>query len=247
MMADMPSTTLYAVPASHPCAVVERALQMKGMAVKRVDLIPMTHPPVMRLRFGARTVPGVIFEDGKKLQGSRAIVRELDRRVPEPRLVGDDARVAAVEEWGDEVLQPLVRRLLWASLRRSPKAMTSYAKGAKLPIPVALAALGAAPVAALEGRLNRASDANVRADLANLHEHLDRADRWIEEGLLGGEHISAADLQVSSGVRLLLTLGDLQDALARHPVAELARRVFPHYPGATPAGALPPEWLSALA
>ena len=244
MMADMAQAKLYAVPASHPCAVVERALQLKGIDYERVDLVPMTHPAIMRARFGARTVPGVRFEDGTKVSGSRAIVRELDRRAPEPRLAPDDARGAAVEEWGEEVLQSLVRRVLWSALRRSPKAMTSYAEGADLPLPVSLAALGAVPVAALEKRLNRASDDSVRADLANLHDHLDRADRWIEEGLLGSDRETAADLQVASGVRLLLTLGDLAPAIDEHPVGALARRVFPDYPGHTPAGALPAEWLS---
>jgi glutathione S-transferase len=246
MMPDMAQAKLYAVPASHPSAVVERALQMKGIDHERVDLIPMTHPLIMRARFGERTVPAVRFADGMKVSGSRALLRELDRRVPAPRLVPDDARVAAVEEWADEVLQPLVRRVLWSALRRSPKSMTSYAEGAKLPIPVALAGLGAAPVAAMEKKLNGASDGRVRADLANLHEHLGRADRWIDEGLLGGEEVSAADLQVSSCVRLLLTVGDLEPAISSHAVAALARRVFPEYPGSTPAGALPAEWLSGV-
>ena len=245
MMPDMAEAKLYAVPASHPCAVVERALELKGIDHRRIDLIPMTHPLLMRARFGRRTVPGLRLADGTKLSGSREILRELDRRVPEPRLVGDDPRVAAVEEWGEEVLQPLVRRVLWTALRRSPKSMTSYAEGANLPIPVSLAALGASPVAAMEKRLNRAGAGAVRADLANLPEHLDRADRWIDEGLLGTGALSAADLQVASGVRLLLTLEDLQPALAGRAVSALAQRVFPDYPGHTPAGALPAEWLSA--
>ena len=241
----MAEATLYAVPASHPCAVVERALEMKGIPFRRVDLVPMTHPLLQVARFGKRTVPGLVLADGSKHVGSRAIVRELDRRVPSPALLPDDGRVAAVEEWGDEVLQPLVRRVLWASLRRSPKAMTSYAEGARLPIPVSLAALGAGPVARMELKLNRGSDANVRADLANLDEHLDRADRWIEQGVLGRDGVSAADLQVASGIRLLLTLGDLEPRIGARPVAALARRIFPDYPGSTPAGALPAAWLSA--
>lgn len=243
MMPDMPEAKLYAVPASHPCAVVERALELKGIPHRRIDMIPMTHPLLQRARFGRRTVPGLVLADGSRVVGSREIVRELDRRAPEPLLVPDDGRVRAAEEWGEEVLQPLVRRVLWASLRRRPGAMTSYAEGARLPIPVALAGLGAAPVARMELALNRASDANVRADLANLDVHLGRADRWIEQGVLGGEQITAADLQVASGVRLLLTLGDLEPRIAPRPVGTLARRIFPDYPGSTPAGALPSAWL----
>src|SRR3954454_14650394 len=34
---------LYAVPASHPCAAVERALLLKGLVYERVDLLPLVH------------------------------------------------------------------------------------------------------------------------------------------------------------------------------------------------------------
>lgn len=239
----MAPTKLYAVPASHPCAMVERALQLKNMHYERVDLIPMTHVPLQKLRFGKRTVPGVVFGDGRKVSGSGAILRELDARVPEPRLVPDDPRVAEAERWGEEILQPLVRRVLWAGLKRRSKAMPSYAEGARLPIPVSVAALGAGAVSRMEIALNRASDDNVRDDLASLHGHLTRVDAWIEEGVIGGEAPNAADLQIASGLRLLLTLEDLRRPLESHRAAELARRWFPDYPGHLEAGALPAEWL----
>ena len=35
--------TLYVVPASHPCAAVELALERKGLAYRRVDLLPVVH------------------------------------------------------------------------------------------------------------------------------------------------------------------------------------------------------------
>jgi hypothetical protein len=46
------------------------------------------------------------------------------------------------ETWGDEVLQPLVRRLVWAALMRAPRAMESYSEGADLPVPTAIARPG---------------------------------------------------------------------------------------------------------
>jgi glutathione S-transferase len=250
MMPDMARTTkLYGVPASHPVAAVERALQLKGIDYQRVDLVPGSHVLLQKLRFGKRTVPGLAFADGTKVSGSRAILRELDKRVPEPRLVLDDPKVTYAEEWGDEVLQPLVRRVLWRALKESPGSVPSYTAGAKLPLPPAIANLkpNLLAVIAFERKLNKSTDLNVRADLLNLHEHLDRVDGWVEEGTIGGDAPNAADLQIASGLALLLTLDDLKPVLDAHRAADLARKWFPEYPGHTAAGALPEAWLPSAA
>jgi len=39
------TAVLYAVPASHPCAAVERALQLKQVAYRRVEMIPCSIAP----------------------------------------------------------------------------------------------------------------------------------------------------------------------------------------------------------
>ena len=98
-------------------------------------------------------------------------------------------------------------------------------------------------VARLSQRLNGASDPEVRADLNSLRGHLDRIDRWIADGTLGGERPNAADLQICSSLRLLLTIEDVRPRLDDRPAGALARRWFPSYPGSTPAGALPAPWL----
>ncbi|MDP9386221.1 MAG: glutathione S-transferase N-terminal domain-containing protein, partial [Actinomycetota bacterium] len=237
--------TLYVVPASHPCATVERALELKGIGYRRVDLVPGLHKLAQRRRFGAATVPGLEL-GGERLIGSRRIVRRLDELVAEPELYPRDAhlrvQVERAEEWGDEVLQSFVRRLSWALLRRAPGAMDSYTAGAQLPIPPRIAALASAPVAALSARLNGASDPNVRADLINLPRHLDRVDRWIDAGVLGGQQPNAADLQIAASLRLALTFGDLVPAIDPRPAGRLARAQFPEYPGHVPAGTLPSAW-----
>lgn len=247
MLAPAMTAILYAIPASHPCAAVERALQLKHVGYRRVELIPVVHKLPQKLRFGATSVPGVAFDDGTRVAGSRPIVRALEQRVAEPALLpaGRDARahVERAEEWGDQVLQALVRRILWAALRRAPDAMQSYTEGAKLPVPQPLARLSAPLVAELAARVNGAGDAIVRADLLALPFHLDRIDRWIECGTLGGEAANAADLQIGSGLALLGTVRDARTLLDDRPGAALARRWFPSYPGATPAGTLPAEWL----
>jgi glutathione S-transferase len=244
---------LYVVPASHPCAAIERALQAKGIDYRRVDLVPVFHKLHQLARFrGGSTVPGIVFDDGTKLLGSRAILRELERRVPEPALLPEDPearkRVEQVEAWGDEMLQGLVRRVLWTALRRNTGALKSYSEGSKLvpPVPGPLVKLSGAPVSFLEKRINGADQVRVRADLQSLPGHLDRVERWIDEGVLGGETPNAADLQVAAALRLLSTLEDLTPMLDR-PAGAYARRTFPSYPGRCPAGTLPAAWLPAAA
>jgi glutathione S-transferase len=176
-------------------------------------------------------------------------MRALDERYPEPALFPADegarAHVLRAEQWGDEVLQPLARRVTWAALRRAPQAMRSYLDGAKLPLPEGMALLGAPLVLRASVRINGASDENVRADLMHLDSHLQRADDWIADGVFGGEQANAADLQIGSSIRLMQTLADLAPRLDGRPVGELARRWFPEYPGFTPALSLPPPWLAA--
>ena len=241
------TAVLYAIPASHPCAAVERALQLKDVPYRRVELIPVLHRPVQRLRFHAGSVPGIEFADGERLTGSRAILRALEARAPEPALLPADeerrARVERAEEWGDEVLQPLARRVVWAAVRRKPGTMMRYSDGAQLPVPRWFARVNAPVVAWMAARLNRADDAMVRADLPALPGHLDRVDGWIADGMLGGEVVNAADLQIGASLRLLLTVEDVAPLVDARPAGELARRVFGAYPGGVPVGVLPAGWV----
>ena len=243
------AAVLYAIPASHPSATVERALQLKDVPYRRVELIPGPHRLQQRARFGSRSVPAIAFPDGARVTGSRAILRALDERVPAPPLMpaGEDdrARVARAEEWGEQVLQPVVRRIVWAALRRAPGALESYTEGARLPVPRVLARVSAPLVARLSQRLNGADDASVRADLLSLPMHLGRIDGWIANRTLGGGELNAADLQIGASLRLLLTIEDVRPLMDARPAGQLARRWFPAYPGTTPAGTLPRRWLPA--
>jgi glutathione S-transferase len=239
------AATLYAVPASHPCAAIEKALQLKGVEYRRVDVPPVAHKLVLYALFGRGTVPGLVL-DGEKIVGSRAIVRALEELVAEPRLLPADEKerksVGLAEEWGDEVLQPLARRLIWLALRRSPSSLPSYGQGSRLPLPDAVSRLGAPLVAAAEQRISAATELNVRADLAALGHHLARVERWMDHDVVGGEQANAADLQIGAGLALLLTIEDVASAFGTRRACELARRWFPDYPGHVPAGALPAEW-----
>ncbi len=239
---------LYALPASHPCAAVEAALRLKGIEFDRVDLVPMTQMLIGPLRYGGSTVPGMRI-DGEKLVGSRAIMRRLDELRSEPPLLpppGDEryAPVLEAERWGDEVLQPVPRRIIDVAFLRRPHAMLSYASDAKLPMPSALMKPAAPLTAKLMAFKNKARDATARTDVAALPGQLDRVDRWIAEGLIGGEQPNAADLQIGSTIRLLLTIGDMRPLIADRPAATLTKW-FPPMVGEIQPGVLPAEWLPA--
>jgi len=240
---------LYVIPASHPSRTTMMMLEAKGIAFKRVDLMPVVSKGMLRAAgFPGITVPALKIE-GRKVQGSREIARELDRLRPDPPLLpSDPAERAAVEEaevWGDAVLQPIARRILWNALRRDRRPLVSYSEGARLGVPIGLAVKTGQPLVMLSARLNGADDEAVRADLAALPGILQRIDDWIAEGVLGGEQLNAADYQIATSVRLLMTLQDLREPIAARPAGELAMRVAPEYAGDAPP-ILPPAWLEPL-
>ncbi|MDQ3849537.1 MAG: glutathione S-transferase family protein [Actinomycetota bacterium] len=243
--------TVYVLNGSHPCAAVLRAMDLKGIAPRVVELPLTLHAPVQRVRFGRRTVPGLKLEDGEKIVGSRPIMRRLDELVPEPALLPADADARAAvlraEEWGEEVLQPLARRVFLVGAQRRPGALHSYQEGSRLPpIPRPVLRVVGPVVIRAERALHDADEAGVRADLRSLHGHLDRVDRWIEDGLLGGPEPNAADLQIAPSLRLLMTAADVLTIVDGRPAAELALRHFPDFPGHLPEGTFPPEWLRPL-
>jgi glutathione S-transferase len=234
---------LYLLHGSHPCDTVEKAFEIKGLPLKRFEIPISMQPVVMKPLFGDRTVPGVRFEDGEKVQGSRAILRVLERRVPSPPLYDGPAGAEAIDEaerWGNDVLQSVPRRLLWAAFSVHPRAMHGFQEGArspKLPMPVVVAV--SKLVLPIERRLNNVDDAIVRADLAALPAHLDQVDQYIADGVLGGEQPNAADLQIAPSIRLLHTLEDVRPLLDGRPAKDFAFRWFPQLTASVPTGALP--------
>jgi glutathione S-transferase len=240
---------LYVIPGSHPSRTAMRMLEIKGIDYKRVDLMPVISRGVLRvMRFPGVTVPALKIGD-RKITGSREIAKELDRVQPEPPLypAEPDARAAVeqAEAWGETTLQNASRRILWNALKRDRAPLASFSEGARLGIPIGLAVKTAAPIVAMEVRINEATDERAREDLAALPGMLQRIDDWIAEGVLGGEQLNAADLQIGTSLRLLMSLQDLREAIERRPAGELAMRVAPEYPGDAPP-VLPAAWLEPL-
>lgn len=240
---------LYTIPGSHPGVAVQAMMKAKGIPFKRTDLFPVMQKLVVRVQgFPKQTVPAMKI-DGRKVQGSREIARELDRIQPEPPLFPEDPEkrraVEEAERFGDEELQHPIRQMIWWTLRKDKAPLRGFMDGAKLGIPKGLAVATAGPVMAATAYYNKATDENVRRGLAELPGFLDRIDAWIEAGVLDGEQLYAADYQIAPSLRLAMTMQDLRPAIDARPAGKFARRVIPDYAGDAPP-AFPPAWLQAL-
>jgi glutathione S-transferase len=135
-------------------------LERKGIPYKRVDLIPVISKGIVRTRrFPGVTVPALKL-DGKRVQGSMEISRELERVQPDPPLFPADpekrAKVEEAEAWGDP-FQQKPRRFSWWAFRKNRAPMASYSEGARLGIPVGLAVRTGGPIVALSARFNGAT------------------------------------------------------------------------------------------
>lgn len=237
-----PEITLHGLAPSHPSLAAEVALRTKGLAFERVD-VDVPHNERMEEIYGAgrRTVPGMLV-DGEPVHGSRAIFARLDELAPDPALYPEPIakRVHDADRWGDEELQDLGRRLPWGALHFRPEALGTFGGGGTLDPAGADFAI----------RLTRGmwkyhgiSAERLAADLDGLPAKLDHADELAREGIIGGESPTAADLQIGSTIRVLLTVGDLDPLLADRPCAEIAMRWFPDYQGRVPVGAYPAGWV----
>jgi glutathione S-transferase len=236
----VPALTLHALPPSHPCMTVDVALRHKGLEFERVDFQPGAHNEEMERLYGEgnRTVPGLMVDD-EPVHGSRAILARLEELAPEPTLFPSDA-VGEAERWGDEELQDLGRRLPWAALHFRPESMGTFAGGD--PLDPAGTDFAMRYVRA-SWKYHGITAERLAADLAGLPAKVDRIEELAAEGTIGGEEPTAADLQIGATIRVLLTIGDLDELLRGTAGDRIARRWFPEYPGRVPPGAYPAGWV----
>lgn len=241
---------LYGLPGSHPTMAAQAMLEHKGIDPKRMDLVPFLSRVIVgrAMRLPQNTVP-VLSIDGRRIQGSRAISRELERLQPEPSLFPDDAEqrlaVEEAERWGEEELQHPIRQIsLWA-MRANRAPIRSYMERPVMGTPSGIAARLAPPFIDRAVRVNEVTDEAVRSNLAALNSMLGRVDEWIATGVLDGEELSAADFQIGASVRLLLTFQDLRPLIEDRSACRLARRAVPDYAGDAPS-VFPSAWLEPL-
>ena len=242
-----PTLTLHVLPPSHPCRTVEAALRVKGLDAEIVTMNAGAHNADLEAIYGEgnRTVPGMLV-DGEPVHGSRAILARLEELEPEPSLYPAPiaSAVREAERWGDDELQDLGRRLPWGALYFRPESMGTFAGPDAPPLDPA----GTDFAIAATQRwwpYHRITAVQLAEDLAGLPAKIDHIDALAAEGIVGGEHPTAADLQIGATLLVLLTLGDLRPLIEGRPAEQLARRWFGDYPGDVPAGAFPAGWVPA--
>ena len=241
---------LYGMTISHPANAARLMLEHKGIPYDLVSISPGAQAVRIRLAgFRGGTVPALRL-DGRRVLGSRAIARALDEVRPDPPLFPSDperrSEVEEAERWGDEVLQPIPRRLLRWALHHRPEERAKFTRmmGTRAP---ALAARAMAPVVAFYARREDArSTERIRTDWAETPTHLDHVDDLIARGVLGGEELNAADFQIGTTLRVMLAMEDFAPLISGRPAEALARRVWPEYRWQVP-GLLAPDLRDAAA
>jgi glutathione S-transferase len=250
-----PKVKLYMFSGSHSVLTAQLMLAHKGVAYKRRNLPPAAHAPVLLgLGFETMTVPALKV-DGRRVQGTRWISRELDELVPSPALFPADPglrrEVEAAERWGED-FQDALRRVFYCMARRDRTAFRKIILAERsLPMRAALR-LAMPMIIRLASAKHDAIDAVTEVDVAELPQHLDRIDSWIAQGVLNGTDLNAADFQIAPSLAAMLISEDGAPFVKGRPAETLARRVAPDYTGrvgkAMAAGTvpptLPPEWVA---
>ena len=237
------NVTLYWFELSNPGQAVRLMLERKGIAFRTRDLVPGLHRLQVRAAgFPGRTVPALRV-DGERVQGSLAISRALERMRPEPPLFPPRRRAAVeeAEEWGESVLQPVTGRLFHWALANDVgvREWLGVSSGVPREVTRPLARV-AGPVARAFDR--SATDASIQADLVQLPGMLDHVDELIADGTIGDpDEPTAADFQIVTTVREVMSFEGLAPLVEGRPAAGLALRVLPDWPESPVR--VPPEWL----
>jgi glutathione S-transferase len=248
-----PKYKLYVIPGSHACRSAMLMLEHKGVPYDRAEFVTITHPVMARLhgfdaggerrsaggketfglRFGDRlgTVPG-LKAGNRRISTNHAIARFLDERHPEPPLFPADpaerGRVEEAERWANGPLQMAARRILGAAIRRDPEALSRSAADGRLGHLLYKRALTRRVVIPwLAGSVFAASANPERDPAQELPALLDRIDAWIEEGVLGGPRLNAADCMVAPSLALILYRPDVMPMFEGRPALELVDRLLP--------------------
>jgi glutathione S-transferase len=238
---------LYGTKPSPPAHSVRLMLEAKGLDYKPIWLLPGLHPILLRTRgFSGGTVPALKV-DGRKVQGSVAIARVIDELQPEPPLFPSDpgrrVEVEDAERWGDEVLQDVPRRIVrWMSVHR-PETRVMIAREIGVPLPRLAAWINAPTARHMANKVD--SDREIRNAIAAVGDALDHVDELIASGVIGGDQPNAADFQIATSVRALLTVRDLDRATQGRPAADHAMRLVPEFGNDFPAGLLPADLFRA--
>lgn len=234
------ATRVYVMPISNAAAAGAAMVRHKRIPHRVVSFMPGLHPILVRAAgFERHTVPALEV-DGRKVQGSREIARFLDQLAPDPplfpRAPAERARVEEAERWGEQVLQPVPRRLFrYLMLTQSSARIWLGSEVMGLPGAAAIAPLFMPAIRRLAA-ISHADDEGVRASIERLPELLDHVDGLIADGTIGAAEANAAGFQILASVRVLLEFEDLAGLLEGRPCVPAARLLYPDWPGPIPRG-----------
>jgi glutathione S-transferase len=244
---------LYVIPGSHACRSAMLMLEHKEAPYKRVDVITLTHPIVARLRgfdagsqtraAGGRRTLGIrlgdlmgtvpaLAADGARISTNHGIARFLDERHPErPLIPAEPERRRAVEEverWANDTLQMEARRIPLGWAVREPAKIARAGADGRMGYLLYRKELARRLIIPWLGRAVFPVD-GARDDelVASLPPMLDKIDAWIGEGVIGGEHLNAADFMIAPSLALILYRPDVKPLFEGRPALELVDRLLP--------------------
>jgi glutathione S-transferase len=245
--------TLYVIPGSHACRSAMLMLEHKQVPYRRVDIVTLLHPLVVRLcgfdaggqtrsaggrhTFGLRlgdrlgTVPA-LAANGDRISTNYRIARFLDERhAARPLFPPDPERRAAVEEaerWANETLQMEARRIAAGGILGDPAAFARSTGDGRLGYLLYKRALTRRLIIPQLARRVFAAGPRAERELrSELPAMLDRIDRWIADGVLGGTEPNAADFMVAPSLALILYRPDLMRLFENRPAMALVDRLLP--------------------
>lgn len=244
---------LYVIPGSHACRAAMLMLDHKGLPYETAEFVTLLHPVMSRLhgfdaggqrrnaagkrpfglRFGDKlgTVPGLKAGD-RRISTNHRIARFLDEEHPDPPLFpADPERRAAVEKaerWANEVLQMAARRIPGAAIRREPQRFARSAGNGRMGyLLYRHERTRRVVIPWLAGSVFDASAKPERDPAAELPAMLDRIDGWIDEGVLNGPELNAADFMIAPSLALILYRPDVMPMFEGRPALELVDRLLP--------------------
>ena len=104
------------------------------------------------------------------------------------------------------------------------------------------------PLAAYFARKAGATrEQDVREAVGRVAPMLDRVEWLIDEGVIGGSEMNAADFQIAPSLRLLIAFEDVAPLIERRKAGRYALSLMPTYPMSVPQGLVPQPWLEPLA
>ncbi len=228
---------LYVIRGSHACRAGMLMLDHKGFEYETRTFMTGLHPMQVRLRgFPGETVPA-LRANGAKVQTNPALARWLDEQRPDPPLFPSDPEkrraVEEAERWIDDELQMDARRLTFAST--FAEGLIEDGQDGPLGPLLTRTVAHRRVVAWTASRFRFDVNEETASELMNrFPSDLDRVDALIEQGVLNGDELNAADFQAAPSLALMTYRADLKSEIESRPAGRLVERIFATSPP-TPA------------